>query len=76
MDDKWFVDGCNTPKENNEIKTDIEILNWYRNLYHKEEQDTERGIMARAINGIFMQMKEMGIDLNKFDKKYKAPFDL
>lgn len=76
MNDKWFVDGCNEPKENNEIKSDIEILNWYRNLYYQQEPDTERGIMARAINGLFMQMREMGIDLEKFNKRYKAPFDL
>ncbi len=30
-----------------------EILNWYRNLYYKEGADTERGVMARAINDLF-----------------------
>ncbi len=30
-----------------------EILNWYRNLYYKEGTDTERGVMARAINDLF-----------------------
>lgn len=32
----------------------VDILNWYRNLYYKEEPDTERGIMARAINNLFI----------------------
>lgn len=36
----------------------LEILNWYRNLYYKERSDTERGIMARAINDLFMKYKE------------------
>ena len=32
----------------------LEILNWYRNLYYKESRTTERGIMAEAINDLFM----------------------
>lgn len=32
----------------------LEILNWYRNLYYKEGADTERGLMARVINNLFM----------------------
>ena len=32
----------------------IDILNWYRNLYYKEEPDTERGVVARAINNLFI----------------------
>lgn len=36
----------------------LEILNWYRNLYYKEGSNTERGIMARAINDLFMMYKE------------------
>mgnify|MGYP006346729549 CR=1 FL=1 len=34
-----------------------EILNWYRNLYYTENDSTERGIMARAINDLFMDLK-------------------
>ena len=36
----------------------LDILNWYRNLYYKEENDTEHGIMARAINDLFMKYKK------------------
>lgn len=32
----------------------LEILNWYRNLYYKENRTTERGIIAEAINDLFM----------------------
>ena len=35
----------------------LEVLNWYRNLYYKEYEDTEHGIMARAINDLFMKYK-------------------
>lgn len=40
------------------MKEPLDILNWYRNLYYKEENDTERGIMARAINDLFMKYKK------------------
>lgn len=42
---------------NNNMDT-LEILNWYRNLYYKDGSNTERGIMARAINDMFMMYKE------------------
>ena len=35
-----------------------DILNWYRNLYYKEDQHTERRIMAEAINNYFMKIKD------------------
>lgn len=35
----------------------LEILNWYRNLYYKEGNNTERGVMAEAINQLFPQYK-------------------
>lgn len=39
----------------------LEILNWYRNLYYKEPSNTEQGIMANAINDLFMKYrKEFG----------------
>ena len=39
----------------------LEILNWYRNLYYKEPGNTEQGIMANAINDLFMKYrKEFG----------------
>ena len=53
MDDKYFVEEV--------IKNNmyfLEILNWYRNLYYKEGNHTERGIMANAINDLFITYKE------------------
>lgn len=41
-----------------------DILNWYRNLYYKEGNDTERGIIANVINNLFMEMKAKGIELS------------
>lgn len=35
----------------------MDILNWYRNLYHAEPLVTERGIMANAINDLFANIK-------------------
>lgn len=37
----------------------LEILNWYRNLYYQESDNTEHGIMARAINDLFMEYKDV-----------------
>lgn len=37
----------------------LEILNWYRNLYYKEEFPSERRIMAEAINRLFMKYKDV-----------------
>lgn len=39
-------------KEKNITKPE-DILNWYRNLYHTEDNHTEHGIMAYAINDYF-----------------------
>lgn len=36
-----------------------EILNWYRNLYHTEDNHTEQGIVAYAINDLFMEYKDV-----------------
>ena len=38
----------------------FEILNWYRNLYHAEDNHTEHGIVAYAINDVFMNLKNHG----------------
>ena len=40
----------------------IEILNWYRNLYYREPSHTEHGIMADAINDLFMEYKIIKAD--------------
>lgn len=44
-------------KEHN-MTDPLDILNWYRNLYHTEDNHTEHGIMAWAINDLFMQYKK------------------
>lgn len=54
FDDRYFVQ----PVLNNEITDPLEILNWYRNLYYTENNNTEHGIMARAINDLFMKYKD------------------
>ena len=60
--DNTFVKGVNQMITNHKT-TNTDILNWYRNLYYKEELDTERYIMAKVINGLFMEMKDKGINL-------------
>ena len=47
--EEHFVKGaekCDSPED---------ILNWYRNLYYKEENGTERRIIAEAINDFFVR---------------------
>lgn len=41
--------------------TPINILNWYRNFYRLESNNTEQGIMVNAINDIFMRLTDMGL---------------
>ena len=43
------VEKCDSPED---------ILNWYRNLYYKEAGNTERRIIAEAINNYFMKVKD------------------
>lgn len=53
--DEYFIETAQNMKDS------VEILNWYRNLYHTENENTERGIMARAINDIlpeYIRLKE------------------
>ena len=53
--EKYFVEECKN------IKGCMNILNWYRNLYYQDEPNTEHGIMARAINDMFMKAKELDV---------------
>lgn len=53
--ENYFVQAV---EEYNMIKP-LEILNWYRNLYYKEEVQTEHIIMAEAINDLFMEYKDV-----------------
>ena len=65
MEDRYFVEEV---KKYN-ITDPLEILNWYRNLYCKENGNTERGIMAIAINDLFMTYNDLFM-------LYKTYFDI
>lgn len=57
MSEKHFIEGCeNLWKEG---KGSVEILNWYRNLYYKEEPDTERKTVADALNDILPELTKL-----------------
>lgn len=49
--------------ENNEL-TNVEVLNYYRNLFYDEPVRTERYVIATAINMLFNKLKENNIDIN------------
>ena len=49
---------------NNGGNLNVDILNWYRNLYSNESINTERGLMARVINDIFMELKYRDLELS------------
>ena len=53
--ENYFVEEIH--KDN--ITDPLEILNWYRNLYYKEGLNTENGIMANAINDLFVKYREV-----------------
>ena len=59
MTDECFV------KTSQDINDPVEILNWYRNLYYAENENTERGIMARAINDILPEYIRLKEETNK-----------
>lgn len=61
--EKYFVENIKS------TDSSIDILNWYRNLYYKEEPDTERGVVARAINNLF-------ISFNIKEKKKSNPKEI
>lgn len=45
--------------EKHNMTDPLVILNWYRNLYYKEDIGTEHRIMAEAINNLFMKYKDV-----------------
>lgn len=59
-DEEWFLDGIKQLKNPDNC---FDILNWYRNLYYKEDKNTEHGKMAWTINEVLMKLKELDIDL-------------
>ena len=52
----------------NNMTDPLEILNWYRNLYYKEGLNTERGMMAVAINALFMKYNDAFMPKDSMDK--------
>lgn len=50
MLEEYFIEGVKTHDHPEDI------LNWYRNLYYKENAGTERRIMAEAINYYFVDV--------------------
>ena len=65
--DKAFMDGVSKLREQNPNlpKTLMvpKILNWYRNLYFRESESTERGLIANILNAFFVDLKGLGVDL-------------
>ena len=57
--DEYFIETTQ------DIKDPVEILNWYRNLYYAENENTERGIIARAINDILPEYIRLKEETNK-----------
>lgn len=58
MLEEYFIEGvekCDSPED---------ILNWYRNLYYKESENTERRIVAEAINEIFTKRSKNGSNID------------
>lgn len=40
-------------------ETPAAILNWYRNCYYKEPDNTERGIVANALNSVLPELSRL-----------------
>ena len=72
MDDRFFVEEV----EKHNMTDPLEILNWYRNLYYKESDGTERNIMSCAINDLLVKYKkELGIDKEKELTRLQSEID-
>lgn len=41
------------------VEDPVELLNWYRNVCYQESGDTERETMARTINELFGENKQV-----------------
>lgn len=50
----------------------VEILNYYRNLYHADSSNTERGIVANAINDALSTIARQKAEIDKLDIELKA----
>nr|DAG27846.1 MAG TPA: hypothetical protein [Caudoviricetes sp.] len=62
--EEYFVKGvkeCGSPED---------ILNWYRNLYYKEDKNSERGIVTEALNEFFVyKLPELLEEVRRGNKK-------
>ena len=56
--------------------SEIEILNYYRNLYYTEPQVTERGIVANAINDMFDFINRQKAEIERLNKKVEELSDV
>lgn len=73
--DKYVEEHTPTPTTNkiddyfirniNDDMTCWDILNWYRNLYFKENSNTERGRMAWVIDDCFEELNKIGFFKNR-----------
>ena len=63
MADNYFIEIAKT------INDSTEILNWYRNLYYTEDSNTERGIMARAINEIWPEYSRQKAEIKRLTEQ-------
>jgi hypothetical protein len=63
--EKYFVEEISL----HNMKDPLEILNWYRNLYYKEASNTERGIVANAINDLIVKYKSETSQCHKSKEK-------
>lgn len=55
-DKNTFVEGCK------DLVTATEILNWYRNLYHKEPELSEQHVVAMALNDILPEYVKLKLE--------------
>lgn len=55
--------------------SEIEILNYYRNLYYTEPQVTERGIVANAINDMFDLINRQKAEIERLKECPKCVYE-
>lgn len=55
--------------------SEIEILNYYRNLYYTEPQVTERGIVANAINDMFDLINRQRAEIERLKECPKCVYE-
>lgn len=53
----------------------VEILNYYRNLYHADPSNTKRGIVANAINDALLTIKRQATEIEKLQEEFLLIFE-